>query len=113
MNNIQWADGGELKLPKTDQDLIKLKPFTDLTSATGDAIKDSIAANNKLTQQIIKNIDVGQKQREANIDTLTKWAPKAAGQIYEVSKNIRTNRKWLNSMYDVEKLQKENKSYKE
>jgi len=113
MNNIQWADGGELKLPKTDQDLMKLKPFTDLTSATGDAIKDSIAANNKLTQQIIKNIDIGQKQREANIDTLTKWAPKAAGQIYEVSQNIRTNRKWLGEMYNVEKLQKENKSYQE
>ena len=83
MNNIQWASGDIQKLQSNQQDLLKLKPFTDLTGAMSTSIKESTTANNKITQQIIKNIDTGQKQREKNIKFFTEFAPQQAGKIYE------------------------------
>ena len=83
MNNIQWASGDIQKLESNKQDLVKLKPFTDLTGAMSEAIKESTAANNRITQQIVKNIDTGQAQREKNIKFFTEFAPEATGKVYE------------------------------
>jgi len=83
MNNIQWASGDLQKLQSNDQDLVKLKPFTDLTGAMSESIKESNKAYDSITNQIIKNIDTGQKQREENIKFFTEFAPKTAGKIYE------------------------------
>ncbi len=100
MNNIQWASGETPKLDLDEMDLVKNKGFTDLTTATGEAIKESIAAQNKLTNQIVKNIDTGQKQKEEQIKFWTELAPKAAGQVYDTIQNIKEIRAWLNGKYE-------------
>tara|TARA_R100001463_G_scaffold39787_2_gene84970 strand:- start:552 stop:3323 length:2772 start_codon:yes stop_codon:yes gene_type:complete len=104
MNNIQFAnsDLGSIDLDKAD--LLKEKPFTDLTTATGEAIKNSIATNNAITKSIIKGIETGKKTREENIKFFTEFAPKQAGKLYGAWKGIKEDRYWLGQKYDTKKL---------
>ena len=87
-SGLQWAQPQTLKSPNKSQDF-KQTPFVDNTAAMGNAIKESIAANEKITQQIIKNIEVGQKQREEVLDFWTKLAPKATGQLVSAARSIK------------------------
>ena len=90
-SGLQWAQPETFKSPDKSKDL-KEAPFADLTTAMGNSIKESITANNQLTQQIIKNIDVGQKQREDILDFWTKLAPKATGELVSAAKHIKENK---------------------
>ena len=87
-SGFQWAQPQTFKSPDKSKDL-KTEPFADLTTAMGNSIKESITANNELTKQIIKNIDVGQKQREDVLDFWTKLAPKATSQLVSAAKHIK------------------------
>ena len=87
-SGFQWAQPQTFKSPDKSKDL-KAEPFADLTTAMGNSIKESITANNQLTQQIVKNIDVGQKQREDVLDFWTKLAPKATSQLVSAAKHIK------------------------
>ena len=87
-SGLQWAQPQTFKSPDKSQDF-KQTPFVDNTAAMGNAIKESIAANEKITQQIIKNIEVGQKQREEVLDFWTKLAPKATGQLVSAARSIK------------------------
>jgi len=108
MNNAQWASPDMGKLQLDEMDLAKNKGFTDLSKAVGESIKESITANNALTKQIIKNIDTGKKQREEEIDFLTKWAPKAAAQAFDTIQDIKEDRKWMGEIYEDKKALDEN-----
>ena len=90
-SGLQWAKPQTFKSPDKSKDL-KAEPFADLTTAMGNSIKESITANNQLTQQIVKNIDVGQKQREDVLDFWTKLAPKATGEIVSAARHIKENK---------------------
>ena len=87
-SGFQWAQPQTLKSPDKSADF-KQTPFADTTVAMGNSIKESITAHKALTQQIIKNIDIGQKQREEVIDFWTKLAPKATGQLVSAAKHIK------------------------
>ena len=87
-SGLQWAQPQTFKSPDKSKDF-KEAPFADLTTAMGNSIKESITAHNKLTQQIVKNIDVGQKQREDILDFWTKLAPKATGELVSAARHIK------------------------
>ena len=87
-SGFQWAQPQTFKSPDKSKDF-KQAPFADLTEAMGSSINESIKANNQLTQQIVKNIDVGQKQREEVLDFWTKLAPKATSQVVSAAKYIK------------------------
>ena len=89
-SGLQWAQPNILKSPDKSKDL-KEAPHADLTTAMGKSIEASIKAEQEITNEIIKSIDVGQKQRENVIDFWHKLAPKATVQIYEAAKNIKQN----------------------
>ena len=89
-SGLQWAQPNILKSPDKSKDL-KEAPHADLTTAMGKSIEASIKAEQQITNEIIKSIDVGQKQREDVIDFWHKLAPKATVQIYEAAKNIKQN----------------------
>ena len=111
MNNIQWASNEPPKLVQDEVDLVKSKGFTDLTAASGQAIKESITAHNKLTSQIVKNIETGKSQKDEQIKFWTELAPKATGEIYDTIQGIKEIRGELNLLYDqTEKLEKEDET---
>ena len=102
MNSIQWAGGEEPSVKDNFQDLVKLKPFSDDTKAMEAAAADSIKANNRITNQIIKNIDTGAQQRTESLNFLTKLAPKAMGDIYGGVKAFRQARDDMQQVSDSE-----------
>ena len=111
MNNLQWATGETLKLDSKPQDLQKLKPFADLTDAMSSSIKDSISANNKITQEIVKGIETGHKQRKEIIDFYTQFAPKTAGKVYEGIRNLKEHSEWAKKLLkDGQRLEDENEA---
>ena len=89
-SGLQWAQPNMLKSPNKSKDLQEA-PHADLTTAMGKSIEASIKAEQEITSEIIKSIDIGQKQREDIIDFWHKLAPKATGEIYEAAKNIKQN----------------------
>ena len=108
MNNIQWAGGEDPSVKNNFEDLVKLKPFTDNTKAMEAATADSIRANDRITSQIIKNIDTGQAEREKDLKFLTEVAPKAMGEIYGGVKAFRQARNDMKQISDSEdRLKKE------
>ena len=111
MNNLQWATGETLKLDSKPQDLQKLKPFADLTDAMSSSIKDSISANNKITQEIVKGIETGHKQRKDIIDFYTQFAPETAGKIYKGIRNLKEHSEWAEKLLkDEQRLEDENEA---
>ena len=89
-SGLQWAQPNMLKSPNKSKDLQEA-PHADLTTAMGKSFEASIKAEQEITSEIIKSIDIGQKQREDIIDFWHKLAPKATGEIYEAAKNIKQN----------------------
>ena len=100
MNSIQWAGGEDPSVKNNFQDLVKLKPFADNTKALEAATADSITANNRITKQIIKNIDTGAQQRTESLKFFTELAPKAMGEIYGGVKEFRKARDGMQQVYD-------------
>tara|TARA_R100001082_G_scaffold109790_1_gene87829 strand:- start:810 stop:3530 length:2721 start_codon:yes stop_codon:yes gene_type:complete len=100
-SGLQWASPETPKQYNTD-DQLKLKTFTDLTTATGQATKDAIKAHDALTKSIINSIDTGEEQRKDIIDFYTNLAPKAAGQAVSAYKNIKEARKEFRPVMDVD-----------
>ena len=87
-SGLGWA--APLKQPEVDKSAdFKQKPYSDLSQAMGESIKDSIKAQEALTKHLLKNVETGKEQRDKDIDFLFNLAPKALGQAVESARYIK------------------------
>jgi len=87
-SGLGWA--GPLKQPEVDKSAdFKQKPYSDLSQAMGESIKESIKAQEALTKHLLKNVETGKKQRDEDVKFLFNLAPKALGQAVETARYIK------------------------
>lgn len=87
-SGLGWA--APLKQPEVNKsDDFKQKPYSDLSQAMGESIKDSIKAQEALTKHLLNNVETGKKQRDEDVKFLFNLAPKALGQAVETARYIK------------------------